>query len=320
MSMASACSTGPSCRARPAAPKAALGPNCRNLHGAALVHPRNSKFRSELMAQAAPLVPTATDFALPPVMTNEPGQVRTVGVEIEFAGPTAERSRGRCGALGGRLIVEEDPMPTRSRTRHSATSASNSTAGSCTRARKRGILGGMVPKIAAWFGSAARYLVPCELVTAPIPMDRLHEVTSSSGSCAAWAPGARRTRLSMPSACISIPRFPARTQRPRPPSSRASSCSTRGCASRWRPTRRATFWASPIPSRRPISACSRRRITGPTSRPSSTTTSRPTRPGTAISISCRCCSISTRTACARCCRTRRSTADRPSITGCPTRG
>ena len=52
----------------------------------------------------------------------------------------------------------------------------------------------------------------------------------------------------MRSASTSTPRFPARTQRPRPPSSRASSCSTRGCASRWRPTRRATSWASPIPS------------------------------------------------------------------------
>ena len=27
---------------------------------------------------------------------------------------------------------------------------------------------GVLPKIAAWFGFAASYLVPCELVTAPI--------------------------------------------------------------------------------------------------------------------------------------------------------
>ena len=48
------------------------------------------------MAQAAPLVPTATDFALPPVMTNAEGRIRTVGVEMEFAGPAPRRrSRGR---------------------------------------------------------------------------------------------------------------------------------------------------------------------------------------------------------------------------------
>ena len=41
--------------------------------------------------------------------------------------------------------------------------------------------------------------------------------------------------------------------------------------------------------------------------PSSTTISPPTRPGTAISIFCRCCITSTRRACAQCCRTRRST-------------
>jgi hypothetical protein len=36
--------------------------------------------------------------------------------------------------------------------------------------------GRVLPRIAAWFGFAASYLIPCELVTAPVPIDRLREL------------------------------------------------------------------------------------------------------------------------------------------------
>ena len=36
---------------------------------------------------AQPALSTEIDFALPPALLNEQGQMRTVGVEIEFVGP-----------------------------------------------------------------------------------------------------------------------------------------------------------------------------------------------------------------------------------------
>lgn len=128
------------------------------------------------MAQAAPLTPTAVDFEMPPWLRNADGRVRTVGVEMEFSGPSAEETaRALMGQLGG-VLMEADPHAYRvvgsalgdfsveldSRILHPQ--------------KKDGLLGGIVPRVAAWFGSAASYLVPCELVTAPVPVDRLHEV------------------------------------------------------------------------------------------------------------------------------------------------
>ena len=40
------------------------------------------------MAQVA--LPQSIKFALPPSVTNAQGRTRTVGVEVEFAGPSAE--------------------------------------------------------------------------------------------------------------------------------------------------------------------------------------------------------------------------------------
>jgi hypothetical protein len=41
---------------------------------------------------AQPALPTSIDFALPPVLHNEQGVMRTVGVEVEFVGPSAEKT------------------------------------------------------------------------------------------------------------------------------------------------------------------------------------------------------------------------------------
>ena len=149
------------------------GPTCGNLRRSGARSPGKlaSSVRMESrMAQAAPLVPTATDFALPPVLNNARGGSRTVGVEIEFVGPDRRGGRaGADGALGGAARRGGPACLHASRARRSATSASNSTAASCTRKSRADLLGGVLPQVAAWFGSAARYLVPCELVTAPIP-------------------------------------------------------------------------------------------------------------------------------------------------------
>ena len=59
------------------------------------------------MAQTA--LSTDIDFDLPPILHNARGEMRTVGVEIEFVGPSAEKAvQALQEALGGRLI-EEDP-------------------------------------------------------------------------------------------------------------------------------------------------------------------------------------------------------------------
>ncbi|WP_262028457.1 amidoligase family protein [Microvirga sp. Mcv34] len=125
---------------------------------------------------AQPALSTEIDFELPPVLLNEQGQMRTVGIEIEFVGPSAERTvQALQEALGGRLI-EVDPH---------AFALKESSVGDLTveldsrilhPGKQAGTQKGVLPKIAALFGFAARYLVPCELVTAPIPVDRLQEL------------------------------------------------------------------------------------------------------------------------------------------------
>jgi putative amidoligase enzyme len=126
------------------------------------------------MAQTA--LSTDIDFDLPPILHNARGEMRTVGVEIEFVGPSAEKAvQALQEALGGRLI-EEDPH---------AFTLKESVIGDLTveldsrilhPGKQSGTRSGVLPKIAALFGFAARYLVPCELVTAPIPLDRLQEI------------------------------------------------------------------------------------------------------------------------------------------------
>ncbi|KAB0265441.1 amidoligase family protein [Microvirga brassicacearum] len=126
------------------------------------------------MAQVA--LSTSIEFALPPSITNAEGRTRTVGVEVEFTGSSAETTiYALKGNLGGH-VIEMDPHAFR---------LEESAIGDITVELDSRLLhpskqgsGGLtvIPKIAAWFGFAASYLIPCELVTAPIPIDRLHEV------------------------------------------------------------------------------------------------------------------------------------------------
>jgi hypothetical protein len=125
---------------------------------------------------AQPALSTEIDFALPPLLHNEQGQVRTVGIEIEFVGPSAERTvQALQEAFGGRLI-EEDPHAFA--LKESAIGDLNVELDSriLHPGKQAGTQRGVLPKIAALFGFAARYLVPCELVTAPIPIDQLQEL------------------------------------------------------------------------------------------------------------------------------------------------
>ena len=133
------------------------------------------------MAQAAPLAPSQVDFAIPPVLHNAEGRVRTVGVEMEFSGPSAEETaRVLMGQLGG-VLVEEDPHAYRVVGSSLGDFSVELDSRILHPQKKAGLLGNVVPRIAAWFGSAASYVIPCELVTAPVPIDRLHEVDQVIG-------------------------------------------------------------------------------------------------------------------------------------------
>ena len=86
--------------------------------------------------------------------------MRSVGVEIEFAGPTAEDAAGVLAhALGGE-VIEEDPHAFRVQ----GTRIGDITVELDSRflhpGKKGTLLGGVLPKIAAWFGSAASLLIP----------------------------------------------------------------------------------------------------------------------------------------------------------------
>jgi hypothetical protein len=128
------------------------------------------------MAQVAPLNPKQTDFAQPPLPVNGEGKLRRVGVEIEFVGPSALHvATTIAGEFGGR-VEEADPHAYAVRDSAIGDLSVELDSRILHPQKKNTLLGGVVPRIAAWFGSAASYLVPCELVTGPAPIDRLHEV------------------------------------------------------------------------------------------------------------------------------------------------
>ena len=133
------------------------------------------------MAQAAPLAPTQRDFLLPPLLYNAEGRVRTVGVEMEFSGPSAEEAARAIMAKLGGVLVEDDPHAYRVVGSSFGDFSVELDSRILHPQKKDGLLGGVVPRIAAWFGSAASYVIPCEIVTAPVPMDRLHEVDQVIG-------------------------------------------------------------------------------------------------------------------------------------------
>ena len=128
------------------------------------------------MAQPAPLRPTPTDFHRPPWTTGHAGGVRTVGVELEFIGPNAEAAAAAlAGAFGGR-VEQRDP--------HAFVVAGSRFGDIVVELDARyahpdkmePALGAFGPKLASWVGAAAQYFMPCEIVTPPVPIDRLHEV------------------------------------------------------------------------------------------------------------------------------------------------
>lgn len=128
------------------------------------------------MAQLASLAPSPEDFHRPPLATMADGRPRTVGVEVEYAGLTAEASaRLLVEAFGGQL-VEEDPHFFKILGSELGDVSIELDSQYLHPENYGPLLGSAGAKIASWIGSAARFLVPCEFVTGPIPIDRLHIV------------------------------------------------------------------------------------------------------------------------------------------------
>ncbi|KAA2235750.1 amidoligase family protein [Salinarimonas soli] len=116
------------------------------------------------------------DFDLPPVLVTEGGERRAVGIEVEFAGLSAEGAAAVIqNALGG-AIEQTDPNAFRiigtslgdleveidSRILHPSKTRHN-------------VIAEVGSRVASWLGSATSHVIPCELVTGPLPMDRVHE-------------------------------------------------------------------------------------------------------------------------------------------------
>jgi len=105
---------------------------------------------------------------------NAAGQMRTVGVEVEFGGISARQAATALAAELGGTVAEEDP--------HALAVEGTALGGLMVEIdmrhahpqRHRGARWGRLSKDwAARLGTAAQYFVPRELVTGPVPVDRL---------------------------------------------------------------------------------------------------------------------------------------------------
>ena len=128
------------------------------------------------LAQPVPSPPPRIAFDLPPRTRNADGRLRTVGIEIEFAGLTAEAAAKALALSLGGGVNQKDPH---------AFMVKNSALGDIAveldlryvhPVRTKASFLNLGAVLAAWLGSAIRHVVPCELVTAPLPIDRLDRV------------------------------------------------------------------------------------------------------------------------------------------------
>jgi putative amidoligase enzyme len=114
------------------------------------------------------------DFADPPALENAAGRLRTVGVEVEFGALSARRAATALAEGLGGVVAEEDAH---------ALSVEGTPLGALMveidmrhahPQRHRGTRWGRLGAgWAARLGTAAQYFVPRELVTGPMPIDRL---------------------------------------------------------------------------------------------------------------------------------------------------
>jgi hypothetical protein len=126
------------------------------------------------MQQLASLAPTPEDFDRPPLTETADGRARGIGVEIEYAGLTSEQSaRALAEAFGG-TVVQEDPHAFSLRGSDLGDVAIELDSRYLHPEKHPSLFGGVGAQVASWLGQATTYVIPCELVTGPMPVEKLH--------------------------------------------------------------------------------------------------------------------------------------------------
>ncbi|MBM6581688.1 amidoligase family protein [Microvirga sp. BT689] len=118
----------------------------------------------------------ATETSSAPIRTAPGGAIRRVGVEIEFMGPSARVAAGViAGALGGSIDAEDAHAFRISGTRLGDMRIETDLR--YVHPQRHPNLGlRLGHRAAAWLGAVVSPFVPRELVTAPLPIDRLPEL------------------------------------------------------------------------------------------------------------------------------------------------
>jgi hypothetical protein len=118
---------------------------------------------------------TRVTFEQPPLVRNAAGHIRTIGLEIEFGGLPGSRAAELVRAHFGGVVIEEDPNAWR---------IEGTTLGDFAveldiwfaHPEPRGEAGEVQLVFAQLIGQIAAIAIPYEIITPPIPFDRLGEI------------------------------------------------------------------------------------------------------------------------------------------------
>jgi hypothetical protein len=119
-------------------------------------------------------IATATSSA--PVPTVASGTLRRVGVEIEFMGPSARVAAASVARALGGLVDVEDPHAFRILGTRLGDMRIETDLRYVHPQRHPGLSLRLDRRAAAWLGAVVSSFIPRELVTAPLPIDRLPEL------------------------------------------------------------------------------------------------------------------------------------------------
>src|SRR3954451_16292340 len=134
--------------------------------------------------------PDSSMFDLPPSTRTADGLPRRVGVEIEFMGPGVREAANALAVGFGGIVVEEDPHAVTVRgTRLGDLTIELDLRHAHPQRHRRTLPVRLGRRSAAVLGFALSRVVPRELITAPLPLDRLEEgdgaiaVLGRAGAC-----------------------------------------------------------------------------------------------------------------------------------------
>lgn len=135
-------------------------------------------------------------FERPPKMRNQAGVIRRVGIEIEFGGLSGKRATELVQRRFGGTVHQEDPNAwSIADTRFGKFELKLDTRFGHPKFEPGDATAGLKSHLASIVGTAMALVVPHEIVTPPIPIDRLAEVEELVGSLR--AAGAEGTEQSL---------------------------------------------------------------------------------------------------------------------------